>query len=282
MAIFSAYRYADSSWRQQWRDYSDFNGMLSCFFDSILTTMRAPLRRRQLPSLFNVYRDRVRDRLSIVGPVNFPRFGPNSIAVSDVFVCISHWEGDHPLVSLKFICDDESHQPRTEEYGATFVLLLHNVAPDEYSFTKKPTLQLWLSSYFRKMGVNPPQCQSCSTPFSRSSLSVIPLPWIWIDIPPGDDQRFTMSTALTLEQGSGPNVSYTLTGIIYEGGTHFSARFKDASGRWWAYDGMVNSGRPSLDQIIDDAQLTSLRGRAMHILLYRLEPTDPTTTISST
>ena len=63
---------------------------------------------------------------------------------------------------------------------------------------------------------------------------------------------------LTLEQGSGPNIGYTLTGIVYVGGGHFSAHFRDASGRWWAYDGMVNSGRPSLDPITEDAQLTSL------------------------
>ena len=36
-----------------WRDSSDFNEMLSGFFDNILTTMRIPLLRRRLPSLFN-------------------------------------------------------------------------------------------------------------------------------------------------------------------------------------------------------------------------------------
>ena len=84
------------------------------------------------------------------------------------------------------------------------------------------------------------------------NCSNVPLPWIWIDIPPGDGRLFMMSTALTLEQKSRPNTSYTLTGIIYAGAGHFSARFMDASGRWWAYDGMVNSGRPSLDSITED------------------------------
>ena len=49
-----------------------------------------------------------------------------------------------------------------------------------------------------------------------------------------------------------------------------SARFTDASGRWWAYDGMVNSGQPSLDPITEDAQLTTLGDWAMHLLLYHL------------
>jgi hypothetical protein len=83
---------------------------------------------------------------------------------------------------------------------------------------------------------------------------------------------FTISTALTLGQESGLNTSYTLTGIIYVGAGHFSARFKDASGGWWAYDGMVNSGQPTLDPITEDAQITTLGDRAMHILLYRLDP----------
>jgi len=81
-----------------------------------------------------------------------------------------------------------------------------------------------------------------------------------------------MSTALTLEQESGPNTSYTLTGIIYAGAGHFLARFMDASGRWRAHDGMVNSGRPSLDSITDDTQLTTLGDWVMHILFYRLDP----------
>jgi len=100
----------------------------------------------------------------------------------------------------------------------------------------------------------------------------VPLPWIWIDIPPGGDRLFTMSAALTLEQESRPNASYTLTGVIYAGAGHFSARFMDASGRWWAYDGMVNSGQPSLDSVTEDTQLTALGDRVMHILFYRLDP----------
>ena len=94
----------------------------------------------------------------------------------------------------------------------------------------------------------------------------------WIDIPLGsmiDDWLFTMSTALTLEQESGSNTSYTLTGIVYACMGHFSARFMDASGRWWAYDGMTNFGQPSLSPITEDAQLTTLGDRAMHILLCR-------------
>jgi hypothetical protein len=66
--------------------------------------------------------------------------------------------------------------------------------------TKKPTLQLWLSGYIRKTRAKPPQCRLCDTPYFHSALSVIPLPWIWIDIPPRCDQLFTISTALTLGQ----------------------------------------------------------------------------------
>ena len=91
-----------------------------------------------------------------------------------------------------------------------------------------------------------------------------------------------MSTTLTLEQDSGPNVSYALTGIAYVGRVHFLAHFKDASGRWWAYDGMVDAGQPSLDPVTDDTQLTNLKGRVMHILLDRLNPTNSTIITSST
>ena len=83
---------------------------------------------------------------------------------------------------------------------------------------------------------------------------------------------FSLSTTLTIEQDSGPNIGYTLVGIVYAGGAHFSARWRDASGRWWAYDGMVDSGRPSLDPVADDTQLTTLRNRVMNILIFRLVP----------
>ena len=160
MVTFSAYRYASSSWRWQGyqRDSSDFNEMLGCFFNNILTTTRIPLLRRWLPSLFNTYRDWVRDQLSAIDPINFPRFGQNQIAASDVFVHLCRFEGDRPLVSLKFTCDDELHQPQTKEYGVTFILLVHNlnVSPAEHGFTEKPTFQLWLSNYFCKIRAKPP------------------------------------------------------------------------------------------------------------------------------
>ena len=75
MVTFSTYRYANPTWRQQWRRSSDFNGMLTHFFDTILTTMRIPLLRGQLPSLFNLYRDQVRDHLSAINPTDFPCLG---------------------------------------------------------------------------------------------------------------------------------------------------------------------------------------------------------------
>ena len=75
-------------------------------------------------------------------------------------------------------------------------------------------------------------------------------------------------------QHLGTNIYYALIGVVYAGGAHFSARWRDASGKWWTYDGMVNSGQPSLDPITNDAQLTSMGPRVMHILLYRLGTTD--------
>ena len=95
MVTFSTYRYANSSWKQGWRDSSNFNEMLGCFFDSILTTMRIPLLRRRLPSLFNTYWDRVRDHLSAIDPISFPRLGQNEIAVSDIFVHMCRFRLSH-------------------------------------------------------------------------------------------------------------------------------------------------------------------------------------------
>jgi len=78
-----------------------------------------------------------------------------------------------------------------------------------------------------------------------------------------------MSTALTLEQESGSNTSYTLAGIYTQPWITFGP-FYGRFWKMWAYDGMVNSTQPSLDPITEDAQLTTLGDRAMHILLYHL------------
>jgi len=245
--------------------------MLCCFFDNKLTTTRIPLLRRWLPSLFNTYRDQVCDYLSAIDPINFPRFGQNQIAASDTFVHMCRFEGDRPLVSLKFTCGVGSHQPQTKEHGVAFILLVHNVSPAEHGFTKKPTFQLWLSSYSHKIRAKPPQCQSCHTPSYHSSLLVVPPPWIWIDIPPGGDQLFTMPTALTLEQESGSNTSYTLAGIVYAGMGHFRPVLSTLLEDGGPIDGMVNSRQPPLSPITEDAQLATLGDWTMHILLYRLD-----------
>ena len=53
MAFNSMYRYASLSWRQRRRGFSDFNGMLAGFFGNILMTVRTPLLRSRLPSIFS-------------------------------------------------------------------------------------------------------------------------------------------------------------------------------------------------------------------------------------
>ena len=142
-----------------------------------------------------------------------------SIAPSEIFVHMDRAEGYHHLVSFNFTCDNESHRPRTKRYSATFILVEHNMPPAGHGFAERSTLQQWFSGYFRRKRTDAPQCQLCRAPCPRSLLSVTLLLWIWIDIPREGDRRFTLSTTLTLERESGPNVHYTLTGIIYVGGT---------------------------------------------------------------
>lgn len=282
MVIFSTYRYADLSWRREWCGSSDFNRMTAGFFDHILTAMRTPLIRSQLPSLFNMYRDRVRDYLNTIDPDNFPRFGENNVAVSDIFVHMCRLNGDPRLAHLKAGCNDSSHQPLIKGYSLTFILLSHTLSLGERGTREnRPTLQLWISSYLRELKARRPPCRVCRIPCSHSSLTFTPLPWIWIDIPPEFDDPFTPSTTLTFERDSEPNIDYTLSGIIYAGQEHFSARWRDASGTWWMHDGMVNSGRPLLDVIANEVQLTRLGPRVMHILIYRLNSTGSIITASS-
>ena len=256
MVVFTMYRYAGLPWRQEWSGSSDFNTMTASFFDRILTATKTPLIRSRLPSLFGMYRDRVCDHFNAINPTDFPRFGLNIIAVSDIFVQMCCLEGDPYLAHLESSCNDPSHQSLIKGYNLAFIFLLHKLSMAERgSSGNHPTLQLWISSYLHKLKTKRRLCQMCRTHLS-SSLTFTPLSWIWVDVPPAFTEPFAPSIALTFKQDSGPNIGYTLNGIIYAGQSHFSARWRDVSGAWWTYDGMVNSGRPSPENITDVIQLT--------------------------
>lgn len=278
------YRYASLSWRQEWCGSSDFNRMSAGFFDHILTAMRTPLIRRQLPSLFNMYRDRIRDHLNAIDAANFPRFGGNIVAVSDIFVRMCRFNGDPRLVSVEYSCDDPSHRPLIKGDSLTFILIQHTLSAVDLapSTGNPPTLQQWISSYLLRLRAERPLCRTCRKLYSHSSLTFTPLPWVWIDISPQSNGLSTLSTTLAIKQDFKPDIDYTLTGIIYGGQNHFSARWRDNSGRWWVHDGMVDSGRPSLDAVTNDVQLTRLGLRVMHILIYRLISADSAIITSST
>ena len=276
------YCHAVPFWRQKWCGSSDFNGMVAGYFDHILTTTRTPLIRGQLPSLFNMYRDRVRDHLNAIDPANFPWFGGNTIAVSDIFVRMCRLSGDPCLIYIEYNCDNPSHQPLIKGNSLTFILLQHTLSAANHTPGRSPlTLWLWISSYLRELRTARPPCQTCREPCSRSLLTFAPLPWVWIDIPPQCTGLCAPSTTLAFEQEPEPSIDYALTGIIYTGQNHFSTRWRDASGGWWVHDGMVNSGRPFLDTVTDNLQLIRLGLWVMHILIYCLNHTDPPIIASS-
>ena len=98
--ILSAYCHTDSSWRWLWRDCLDFNEMLSCCFGNILTAMRMPLLRRQLPSLFDACRGRVCDHLNTIDPISFPRFTERLALQLWVLSYFHEMQADLPLCRL--------------------------------------------------------------------------------------------------------------------------------------------------------------------------------------
>lgn len=66
---------------------------------------------------------------------------------------------------------------------------------------------------------------------------------------------------------------YTLVGIIYVGGFHFSARLRFA-GKVWNYDGRINNGVPFLEPDVHDSDpcvLPHFENREAHVFLYVLD-----------
>jgi len=92
------------------------------------------------------------------------------------------------------------------------------------------------------------------------------VPWIWFE----REEHSSITPSLTLKFDSPPQqLSYSLRAIIYAGGNHFTARFRDLSGSWWRHDGQVSSGVPQADDIQSEVQLLMNDTRFASLLIYR-------------
>ena len=76
------------------------------------------------------------------------------------------------------------------------------------------------------------------------------------------------SPTVTIEL-PGQHLTYDLHAVVYLGGTHFTARMRDPSGEWWAYDGMWEFGAARRDSVRVPADLLYHGSRSATFLIYR-------------
>lgn len=90
----------------------------------------------------------------------------------------------------------------------------------------------------------------------------------------GSNNSFPVHPTRTIAlSDSHRTVQYSLRGIIYSGGYHFSARMIDDNDMVWKYDGRVNRGFPMLEgplglTFLINPSLLMLDGRTAYLFLF--------------
>jgi hypothetical protein len=112
------------------------------------------------------------------------------------------------------------------------------------------------------------KCGRCSGDHIQSIWSMAALTWIWFEIYP--NVSVLPSLALTFDQFGEPR-TFTLTAVVYLGGAHFTARWRDHLGVWWKHDGRKHHGSPVVDVINSESDLCECNGRRMCYLIYSFE-----------
>ena len=120
-----------------------------------------------------------------------------------ISVWMCRFDGNPRLAHLEASCNDPSHNPLVKAYGLAFLISHKLPVAERGPRTSRPTIQLWISSYLRRLKAKRRLCRAYLTPCSPSSLTFTPLPWIWIDIPRDFNDPLAPSTALTIERESG-------------------------------------------------------------------------------
>jgi hypothetical protein len=264
MAFWSLYEQSSTSWRDDWMRFApDWNGPLGNNFDHLILLSNTSVGAQDRVEWFCRYRDRFRDQLSYTDPSSFPRKGRLLASASRILevmfgrsagpyleqhlACancemLSQTECEIGLLTMGFGCDRKTPVP-LHTVLTTFV---HQAETDVHRLDAK--------------------CSHCRGPNKVQGLKMPAVPWIWFE----RDEHSPVRPSLTLTFHSQSfQLDYSLRGIIYSGGNHFTVRFREQSGGWWRHDGRVASGVPQPDDIQFEVDLLASGDRFACILIYR-------------
>ena len=270
MALFHTYQQINPLCRQTWTiNSNDIGKSLSLLFDRLLETNS----NLNSSSLFNISRDQFRDRLSMHDPHSFPRFGMVGASTTSILELISP---SCKLIATTLCTNDACNKISQIEERVPislpticFPIQTQNQDP----ITLQKWLEEWLANQFRQhnnkatFNHNLPNCDgtastSLQLPFAPSVLFLETIESATPIIP-------SLTLTIPIKHGL---TAYRLSGIIYQGDFHFSARiiYNEPTFITYTYDGRNNNGYPALENPLQHLynDLLHLDNRRIHVLLY--------------
>jgi hypothetical protein len=269
MAFFSTYRRSSLLWQECWRAESTINGFLAERFTWISEGFASDLDFFTLSARFSEYQDDFRDWMFAVNRQKFPRRGKCLAAVADIleYFCGQH---NHSMnLENTLSCSNQTCPPTVHTRSFAVMCLptatrgfgnAHNAIGVQSVVTRE------LASLLGQQLTS--KCGRCSGDHIQSIWSMAALTWIWFEIYP--NVSVLPSLALTFDQFGEPR-TFTLTAVVYLGGAHFTARWRDHLGVWWKHDGRKHHGSPVVDVINSESDLCECNGRRMCYLIYSFE-----------
>ena len=255
MSIFYAYlSFNDRDIvKTRWREQTNLTNILAPFLEH-LTTSSINIMCSQN---FNIVRDRLRDYLSEIEQLHFPRHGPVGAPAERIFdhlinfehtkLCISYYCPSCTTVSNKFTLT-------TTEYIPTlFFSGLWTTSSQKLSSQFHPpnaSIQTWIDLDLCSKKKNyslPTHNTICNPCFFVTNIYVgKPPPLLKFEITPGTLPIPIPCKTISLHTFDS-TINYNLCAIIYLGNFHFTARLFHNE-HIWTYDGQKNNGFPSQKQ----------------------------------
>ena len=270
MVFFSIYWHSSFAWRDEWRQQSpEWAGSLADWFDTIIEALDpSEYSPEGLSALLSSLRDQFRKKLSNYDPQKFPCSGqvPAPVcAILELLFGSVHGPGiDECLVCVN--CGETSQTSHNFPLLALPVFRRNFRLETDPQFIPSATL---LARYINSLTIPSTSslCMACLHETTQvRHLSMPNFPWIWFEL----DRNSTMSPSPTVTiELPGQHLTYDLHAVVYLGGTHFTARMRDPSGEWWAYDGMWEFGAARRDSVRVPTDLLYHSSRSATFLIYR-------------
>jgi len=267
MTFFSIYRSLDDERRIIFRHILNEFGSLG---DSLEILMEP---ERQNVTQFNLLRDRLRDHLSSIDPINFRRYGRHGAPLSLILEMIV------PRTQYKLNiygrCTSTQCGNRSK-IGTDFlqgILAVRCSSDAPCSLESNHTLDVGehLTKLLNQVHRGNAMC-SCGERFSETMGSLINVPQVlFFELQQNDIHIYAPPIEMDLPTSDGVT-KYRLLSVIYLGGFHYTCRLFTNDGRIWEYDGRDNQGCPTLEDIsvlpTESFKINHLRERSAHIFVY--------------